>query len=715
MWGKKLKFVALGDSITQGFNSKIGGTTAGFKKENEVFSKGFSYADYLMEYFFYYLKHNNREYKEIWNEFSYSNFGLAVARINDYLNILDEDINDEVVELFQLNKNIEKQLANQNSSFLKLESDDIKLDIEKHIKQIKTEISQANLITISLGGNEYQSSFPLVLLKSLILEENFFIKQKIKEKIINQLKEIVVSIKEQYLLFIKKIKQLNPEATIVIVSYVPPFLPFLLSYEKILKRKHPLIFNDFWKSVLNVINSAFAEVSIQTGTLFVNCFEFKNWNRDSRKLVENFLDVHPTELGYQQIARKIFLKLLKTNSLDLNLNVVEKNNYLSSSLNIAKNISNDCKNHFQQHLEMLYNQNRINVIFRSWNKQSNQIQNPYFVLLQRETKNFIEEESNLTITTREQYTSLNDILIKNIFSIFNNLDEKTEFRKAILKLKEYKLVNKVFKDVINSPIIEEIIQNIEKLYKKTGCINLHFFIKKALMKNETLIIELLRTLINKENSIYKKSISMIVEATMNDLRNQIRITTKSSFFNTLLNNLTLNDKYNADLLLLLEQIKTFLLNLPNRNKIDQIYYSFLEKNKEIIKVLFIDVVSLLKDLYNNNKGEISQIILKGFNIPQKILRDKDWKKIETTLDKFFLNFEKTSTQKVVFKTFFKALKAIKLWDWVELKEFKFSKFLYLILKKFGKLMFLNIFNKNTRLINKLLFILVNLKIKNKLK
>ncbi|MDC8919700.1 hypothetical protein [Metamycoplasma hyosynoviae] len=69
---EKLNLLVIGDSIGQGYNSKVGCGTAGSKKSNDSFYQGYSYGDYLIEYIREFLVSKQTGNLNI-NAFSYPN------------------------------------------------------------------------------------------------------------------------------------------------------------------------------------------------------------------------------------------------------------------------------------------------------------------------------------------------------------------------------------------------------------------------------------------------------------------------------------------------------------------------------------------------------------------------------------------------------------------------------------------------------------------
>ncbi|WP_029513477.1 SGNH/GDSL hydrolase family protein [Mycoplasmopsis primatum] len=169
-------------------------------------------------------------------------------RINDISNLINQnqDASKGFYNLIKINKDIE-QMANVNVQNNVWNFDNTMNDKEIFINnsnRLIKEIKKSNLITISVGGNEYQCSFPFNLLKKVVSETNIFKQLKLKDELFQSIEEVSKSITLQYKKLLFDIRDVNKNAEIILLSYVPPFLPFILSYEEILKK----IGSDFYNS-----------------------------------------------------------------------------------------------------------------------------------------------------------------------------------------------------------------------------------------------------------------------------------------------------------------------------------------------------------------------------------------------------------------------------------------------------------------------------------
>ncbi|MDC8912939.1 hypothetical protein PR258_00900, partial [Metamycoplasma hyosynoviae] len=106
---EKLNLLVIGDSIGQGYNSKVGCGTAGSKKSNDSFYQGYSYGDYLIEYIREFLvskQTGNLNINEIWNSINYNNLSLIGAVIKDYDSLLNLTYNEDFFSLLNINKKL---------------------------------------------------------------------------------------------------------------------------------------------------------------------------------------------------------------------------------------------------------------------------------------------------------------------------------------------------------------------------------------------------------------------------------------------------------------------------------------------------------------------------------------------------------------------------------------------------------------------------------
>ena len=144
---EKIRYVALGDSISEGYNNRYNFAYAGKMNENKVIS-GTSWPSFLARN----IQKINKNFLE-----SYENFAISGSRPEDWNYFLGVNnkkynyLNSEkkinyAIELNELASNPErKRLKKQFKNFGKQKLS----DFDYFIKQIK----EANLITLNIGAN----------------------------------------------------------------------------------------------------------------------------------------------------------------------------------------------------------------------------------------------------------------------------------------------------------------------------------------------------------------------------------------------------------------------------------------------------------------------------------------------------------------------------------------------------------------------------------
>ncbi|AWX42906.1 Uncharacterised protein [Metamycoplasma cloacale] len=718
---KEINYVAIGDSISQGFNSKIGGPSFGFKYRDQKFHKGYSYSDYFLEYLYHYLKKNTLNYNEIFDNISYENLSLATARIEDYINILNGEINDNIIDLFKLNNRINKE-----TRFYKGIYKDF-YDIQENVEDLRKTIARdfyikiknANLLTCTIGGNEFQASFPLMLLKRIIFEKNYFLQLKIKDQIVQEMKKITEKLKPKFLEFIRKIRDINPNLKIMLISYTPPFLPFILSFESILQKRNPIIFNDLFKNIYQEISLLYEEIGKEYDCEIIKPFKFKYWLKNSNLLVENTIDVHPTELGYQQIGRLIFNRFLEKGWFGYN-KTKQCKIYYSNKIKLAQLITEEVQNDFDLSLKMNFNVNKISIIFNAWTHQNNQLQNPYFVLLKRETNRLIDHElKNVEIVKRNEYLSLSELLLENMFFIFKYLDVNSKIKEFIEDNVKNDYLLTILKNIIRSENIQKIIFDIEEQYRKLGCIKLQKFIKLAAIHSETHTINLFNELYHNPNSKLKEKIDDFLDAVIHDLENNVKLQQENHIIKEFIDILVSDLSNRNHLINLIKQFKLFLGTIYNYSKVDEIYYQFLSENKIEIKQTYLDIINGILQKYENNDVDFSEMLLTILNVKKSLLNWKDWRKLECIIKNLYSSLKDDKFKESLFNIIWKSLNLIRLWDWIQFDKFSIMKFYIQVIKKFGMLITRNLMNPKLNKLKKIIFkissFVFRMKIKKKIK
>ncbi|TPR54698.1 SGNH/GDSL hydrolase family protein [Metamycoplasma neophronis] len=714
---KPFKYLAIGDSIAQGFNSKIGCGTCGFKDKNS-YVKGYSYADYLVEFIEDYCKMNAKEKPELlefWKNFEYQNASISVMRIDDFHSYVNNKFEQGASNIIYMNKKVEEMAdIDIQSNLFKINDN---LSEEQNFANFSAcyieQIKSADLISVSIGGNEFQSSVPFSLFRSIFKEPNFFEQLKIKEKIFNQLLQIINNIVEQYLLMIRKLKELNPNAKIVLLSYVPPFLTFSMRYEALLKKMNPLVFNDLFKKFVGTLNEVIKQVADQEGCYNVQVFNFDDWKKNSSVLCENTLDVHPTELGYQEMARNIFKLILKNNLIfsDYSENYWKFLNKFSIKRNKLISMRNADNKYV---CEMKHGINHIVYILRSWLDSKNNIQNPYFALLKREINNIAEDEKNdALIVSREEYTSLSSLVLERIVFILKYFPKEAETIQLIKNdfVKDENILAVLSKILLSDSIIK-IIAISEQVYKQDKSNKLTHFINKLIKANQENFYSLFLEILDNTKDLNNK-IHTLIKAICNDFENHKTAIFPERAFTNFVKAMSYNEKLVNDLKSIFIMLESYIVLRHNFNNFDDLILGFIRDNDLLIKQFTRDVLKHLANECKNDRGAFANLILSFIGISPDVLNYREWNKLNNTIDEIWKLLSDEKAIKHITEIIYKLLSEIKIFDNVDFRQFKPLRYMAIVIKRFSRAIGHNLFNKYNRRIIKIVLKLLGIKINNK--
>lgn len=260
-----IKYLALGDSITNGFTSEIDQLESGKLENSEI--KGYGYPSFLVNL----IMSVNPQMLS-----SFENIAIPGSTYNDWINYLDD---------------------------------------EKYIQKVK----ESNLITITLGANDYIKS----MLSYFYNEVDFSALFKIKGKDLkNYLLDLAIrifdkidqTIRQEVTTFLEKITTLNPKAKILFISYPQVLIRLadvINTYLSVLfNTQQPLtITHDF----LNIINKTMNEViekysqNINQNVKIINAYDDKYWVKNANKVGRVAFSIHPSIKGYKKLAQDIFI------------------------------------------------------------------------------------------------------------------------------------------------------------------------------------------------------------------------------------------------------------------------------------------------------------------------------------------------------------------------------------------------------------------------
>ena len=294
----KIKYLSIGDSISAGFTGLLDQDYHGSLKNGKV--NGMSFAAYLAS-----LLNNEKGRLE-----EFDNFATSNATALEWLDLLG--VNYEFTNpLFKNSDSLYKTTFNRFGNL-----DEFKKHLIKKIKD-------ANLMTMTIGANDF-----LRMISSLLQASNF-------NKLINELmlkgsldQNTLIKfaldfinvaqeeIKARVLKLIERIKEINPNVNLSLVSYPTPILRFVSSIIEFLPDSIKQQFKNFNIPELlidqlnNAIKDAVSQANIKKLNVgYLDTFDAEFWNKNQQKLASMVFDIHPTIYGYKKMAWDAYLKL----------------------------------------------------------------------------------------------------------------------------------------------------------------------------------------------------------------------------------------------------------------------------------------------------------------------------------------------------------------------------------------------------------------------
>ncbi|MDD1372064.1 SGNH/GDSL hydrolase family protein [Metamycoplasma hyosynoviae] len=723
---EKLNLLVIGDSIGQGYNSKVGCGTAGSKKSNDSFYQGYSYGDYLIEYIREFLvskQTGNLNINEIWNSINYNNLSLIGAIIKDYDSLLNLTYNEDFFSLLNINKKLHN-MANIKFDesiywYKDFQKNNLKEAYKNYCIYLQAEIKKATCILFSLGGNEFQGSFPFNSFRKLVLETNVYKQKKIYDSFMEEIDKLLAKTEKEYVDFILKVKKFNPTANMLLVNYIIPFLPFLTSYQNYLSKSNPIIFKDIVYVVLDKFNAFMQRVSSQTNTDFVDVYDKKVWIKNMSTLYENIVDTHPTEKGYREIARKIFLKLISNNYLYFLRpgKWLTKIKYGKEMFLVDETKSNIIST-IKKFEFPLHKSNKIINAFRCWNEETKQVNNPYFELITHEFPKLIEKDNEKNNGSKEEtnYSNFYSYTFENIlYSVkFLPKDSKLfEYIKSLLVNKE--TMKSFLTSVLNSDHIESIILAIEKIDFKKEKFSWIKIIEKVFKNNEQNLYSLFTEIFTK-NPTFVKTIKELFALFITDLKANKPIKLHNWVANDIFYKLSFEIGFKEIFIKLINEFWKHLINLRNYQTFFEFIKSFIIANRGLVQDFVSKILDYLLSYSEKEKDNVSKFILDILKISEHTMTYKEWNRVDKIINLLISNLNDMKFRENFIDILINAFTKIDIWKEVDFTKTTIKKkYAKLIVKLFFKKIIKKPFSKENRKIYKLLFSLWRLKVVNFIK
>ncbi len=226
-------------------------------------------------------------YKFTYHEsFNYVALGDSVAAGRNPYGVDDYGYTDYVKDFLNTNHNL-KSYVNYAVSGYKTKDilEDInynrKIEINGKEENIRKSLRESDLVTISIGANDFLENINLSNIGNLLLN---------KQSILDKIDKVFDNI-DQLLIMIKKYAKND----IIIVGYYNP-LPMLTKYK------------DFINEIIDYSDNKYLELCNKHKIIFVKVSDIIGSNNDC---LPNPLDIHPNKKGYELISKEIIAALEK--------------------------------------------------------------------------------------------------------------------------------------------------------------------------------------------------------------------------------------------------------------------------------------------------------------------------------------------------------------------------------------------------------------------
>jgi len=245
----ELRYVALGDSLTVGFEPQL------LKEKNPV---PYGFVDRVLE---------QALYKGRAKLSNYGILGLTSEGLRIYVKAIQSGQSFKYADL--------KSVA----------ADPRSASIEQGIAQAKADIEQANVITITIGGNDFGA---------LLNEMSDLADDKAKGLVDGLIEQYTTNVTET----VKMLKAMNPKATIIIADQYQP----LPKYQREALYQKLMTVADQFTSTIDGMAKALSDDGTEIKVAHVaELFKGREGELTHTNLMEQ--DIHPTQKGYELMAK----------------------------------------------------------------------------------------------------------------------------------------------------------------------------------------------------------------------------------------------------------------------------------------------------------------------------------------------------------------------------------------------------------------------------
>ncbi|WP_331696942.1 multifunctional lipase MilA [Mycoplasmopsis agalactiae] len=292
---EKVKYVALGDSISAGFDSHLDKDYPGNydKEKNEI--TGISFPTYLASF----IQSSNRENNKLE---SYTNYASSGTTLEDWKFLLTVD-----------DKSL-KELQTKNPTKLAYYKVKFGDNLIQKSKKIKEELQKANLVTITLAANDFMELVSEKLKDPKFLENI----QNIKANPTNAIANVSAAFQDTFNLMKKRIDEFSAELKKYVKTENVNFIGYPLPLPHLFVLLDGYLFKNNNSSLIvsqmaiNLLNTNIQSQVTKNNFNFINSYDFDFWTKDSNIniLSPTLFDIHPGSFGYKKMAQDVFIKLI---------------------------------------------------------------------------------------------------------------------------------------------------------------------------------------------------------------------------------------------------------------------------------------------------------------------------------------------------------------------------------------------------------------------
>ncbi|MCV3743301.1 SGNH/GDSL hydrolase family protein [Ureaplasma sp. ES3154-GEN] len=312
----QIKYVALGDSITAGFNDILGSDLAGELIDNEI--SGLSYPAFLVDF----MQRLNQN-----AVLSYDNAAMTGSTVASWLYLFNDRnpayTNGDKSRNLRFGYALDQQ---DNAAFrdrlakyfdpIAFSDQEISVEqMQQATSKLRLKIKDANFLTLTLGANDFILSHTFTsLIRDLFGATDEGVAEvftRYENQILEELNVISANIAK----FVSILQQINPQLKINLIGYPKPLLRWEKMLNKLWRVKDA---NNQWLSdfLLNNLNNAIANAAAKTNVNYISTFDYDDWYTNRNVFTRSLFDIHPTEIGYKKMAQDILLKLSLNTTTD---------------------------------------------------------------------------------------------------------------------------------------------------------------------------------------------------------------------------------------------------------------------------------------------------------------------------------------------------------------------------------------------------------------